>query len=84
MDPIDLDDSGTYWVTVAPIDAGQGRAFVSTTSGLNGIGDPLGNGMSFFDSTFFGFNFEPVENVIGPGTWNFALGVIGSCANANQ
>lgn len=50
---------GTYWLTVAPIGFGEGRAFVSTTGGANSVGLPAGNDAnSFFDSTYFGANFE--------------------------
>jgi hypothetical protein len=84
VEPFDLTE-GTYHLTVAPVDNGAGRAFVSTTSGMNGIGDPLANGNSLFDSTFFLFNFEDTENpgLLGPGPWDFAFGVVADCAPAD-
>jgi hypothetical protein len=36
-------NSGTYWLTVSPIDSGSGRSFVSTTSGTGAVGTPPGN-----------------------------------------
>jgi hypothetical protein len=68
---------GMYWYTVVPIGAGQGRSFQSTTSGANGVGGPLGDGMSYFDSPFFGFNFDDTQNLLGPGPWDFSGGVCG-------
>jgi len=67
-------NAGSYWVGVRPIGFGAGRAFVSTTSGAGGIGGPLNDGNSFFDSTFFGFVFEKVENVLGAPA-DFSLGI---------
>lgn len=78
--------AGTYWLTVAPIDSGAGRFFVSTTSGANCIGLPCGNdGNSFFYSTDVNFptNFGPASdqpNVPNPA--DFSLGVIGTDAAA--
>ncbi len=69
--------TGTYWLTVAPIDSGLGRSFVSTTSGLNAVGNPPGNdGLSFFDSTFFGTNFELASDEPGqPNPADYSMGV---------
>jgi hypothetical protein len=71
----DLAD-GCYHLTVAPIGNGQGRAFVSTTSGLNGV-DPLINDNSFFDSTFFGVNWGRARDQLG-GPSDFAYGLEGT------
>jgi len=69
---------GTYWLTVAPEDAGGGRSFIATTSGANAIGTPAGNdGNAFFNSTFFGANFAPTQNYIS-GSSDFSMGVNGS------
>jgi hypothetical protein len=58
--------AGTYWLTVAAIDSGGGRAFVSTTSGKNSLGLPAGNdNNSFFDSTYFGTTFETATDFVG-------------------
>jgi hypothetical protein len=53
---------GTYWLSVAPHDDGEGNSFNSTTGGANAVGSPAGNNYnSFFDSTFFGANFAPAS-----------------------
>jgi len=68
---------GCYHLTVAPIGDGTGRAFVSTTSGLNGV-NPLINGNSFFDSTFFSVKWGLTSDQLGAGTWDFAYGIEGT------
>jgi hypothetical protein len=68
--------SGTYWLMVRPVDSGAGRSFVSTTSGANSVGAIGNNGNSFFDSTFFGTNFEPAGSVLGADA-DFSMGVEG-------
>lgn len=69
---------GTYWLNVTPIDSGSGRSFNSTTSGANAVGTPPGNnGNSFFDSTFFGFNFAPISDVLGSSA-DFSMGIAGT------
>lgn len=74
-----------YWVTVAVIGNGRGRAFVSTTDGGNrGPANepnppPLGfmRGRAYFDSPFFGLTFEPIVNVIGvDADFSFGVGTI--------
>lgn len=71
---------GMYWYTVVPIGSGQGRSFMSTTSGANRItkNNDWGDGMTYFDSPFFGFNFDDVQNLLGPGPWDFSGGVCGT------
>jgi hypothetical protein len=72
--------SGTYFLNVTPIGHGTGRSFVNTTSGANSIGMPPGNnGNSFFNSAFFSANFTPTTVQLGQGTWDFSMGVVGSC-----
>jgi hypothetical protein len=69
---------GKYWLNVTPIGDGTGRSFDSTTSGANAVGSPPGNnGNSFFNSTYFGRNFSDPQVDLGPGTWDFAMGVAG-------
>ncbi len=68
--------SGCYHMTVAPIGNGNGRAFVSTTSGMNGV-HQLINGNSFFDSVFFGVSWGRTSDQLGAGTWDFAFGLTG-------
>ena len=72
-------NSGTYWLTVSPIDSGGGRSFVSTTSGAGAVGTPPGNnGNSFWNSSEFGKNFGLPSDSLGSGTWDFSEGVSGS------
>ena len=70
---------GTYWLTVAAIDSGNGRAFMSLTNGANAIGTPPGNDSNaFFDSTFFGTNFQPTVIAANPEYHDFSMGVAGT------
>jgi hypothetical protein len=65
-----------YWLCVTPVGRGTGHSFISTTSGMNGYGDPPGNdGNSFIDSPSLGYQFERTENVLGQGTWDFSEGL---------
>ncbi len=69
---------GTYWLNVTPIGDFNGRSFISTTSGANCVGTPCGdNGNAFWDSTYFGFNFTAVINVVGEDD-DVSMGVIGT------
>jgi hypothetical protein len=67
---------GEYYFTVAAIDSGNGRAFVSTTSGANSIGMSKSDD-TFFDSTFFGVNFGKASDQVGAPA-NFSMGVGGT------
>ena len=67
--------SGTYFLNVTPIGNGFGRSFDSDTSGAGCIGTPCGNnGNAFFDSNFFGANYQPTSMQGQPG--DFSMGVI--------
>ena len=69
---------GTYWLTVAPIDLGSGRSFISTTSGLNAVGMPSGdNDNSFFTADYWSRNFYPARLEIGTDPADFSMGVKG-------
>ena len=71
-----LDAFTLYWITVSPYaPAQQGRSFQSTTSGLNAFGGPIGDGNAYFNSSFFGANYESTPNV-GNGH-DFSFGVNG-------
>ena len=71
--------SGTYFLNVTPIGSGNGRSFTSDTSGVNCIGTPCGNnGNAFFDSNFFGANYQPTGDQGQPG--DFSMGVQGVIA----
>jgi hypothetical protein len=67
--------SGTYFLNVTPIGNGFGRSFTSDTSGAGCIGSPCGdNGNAFFDSNFFGANYQPTSVQGQPG--DFSMGVV--------
>jgi hypothetical protein len=48
---------GEYWLTIAPIGPGNGRAFLTTTDGLGGI-NAVTDGKFFWDSPDFGQVFS--------------------------
>jgi len=66
---------GEYWLTIAPIGNGTGRAFVTTTDGSNGI-NAVTDGRFFWDSPYFGQTFtdEFEEGVLT----DFSYGLNGS------
>jgi hypothetical protein len=66
---------GTYWLTVAPDNAGQNSTYILATNGANAVGMPPGNdGNSYFSSTSGPVVFEPVGTGAGP---DFSMGVTG-------
>jgi hypothetical protein len=68
---------GTYFLNVTPVGSGHGRSFTSDTSGAGCIGTPCGNnGNAFFDSNFFGANYQSTAEQGQPG--DFSMGVIGT------
>jgi hypothetical protein len=73
---------GHYWLTVAPIDSGAGRSFISTTSGANFVGSGDANN-SFFDSVFFSVSFTPASNYVGSPA-DFSMGLTGSVASVPE
>jgi hypothetical protein len=73
---------GTYWLNVQPVGNGGGRSFQSSTSGANSVGGPVGDGNSFFDSTFFGYSFADVSTLLGTGPWDFSQGLFGGCVGS--
>jgi len=72
-------DPGTYFLNVTPVDnLDGGRSFNSTTLGANCVGTPCGNDQNaFFDSTLFGFVFEPTLNLCSQ-CGDFSMGVNGT------
>jgi len=74
--------AGTYFLAVALGPNSGGGAgnygFLSVTSGANGVGAPLANGNSFWNSSTFGLNWTESANVYGPGTWDHSLGLGGT------
>jgi hypothetical protein len=81
---ITLADNTEYWLTVAPIGDGVGRAFVSTTDGADRGPSrdpnppPVGRlpGGAFFDSTHFGYDFAPASDVLRYDA-DFSYGIAG-------
>jgi hypothetical protein len=68
--------SGTYFLNVTPVGNGVGRSFDSDTSGVGCIGTPCGNnGNDYFDSNFFGANYQPPCHETQP--CDFSMGVQG-------
>ncbi|MBP9898624.1 MAG: PEP-CTERM sorting domain-containing protein [Gemmatimonadales bacterium] len=70
---------GTYWLGISPVGTGNNntdRAFVGTTSGTNGNNANI-DGLSFFNSTFFGANFVNSDTQTGAPS-DFAYGVDGA------
>jgi len=69
--------AGTYFLNVTPVGSGNGRSFTSDTSGAGCVGNPCGNnGNAFFDSNFFGSNYQPTGSQGQPG--DFSMGVQGN------
>jgi len=65
---------GHTWFMAAPVGNGTGHYYLSTTSGRSGVGSPLGDGNSYYDSETFGANFDPTSDWLGKGTWDFSVG----------
>jgi hypothetical protein len=70
-------EAGHYWMALAPFSQ-LGSYFALTTSGENSIGSPIGNGNAFYHNPAEGFIFSPATEILGPGTWDFSYGVIGT------
>jgi hypothetical protein len=70
--------AGTYHMALRPKGSGSGfgQAFVLATLGTNSVGDPIGNGNGYFHSGYFGYNYEPADNVFGAGPWDAGYGVV--------
>ena len=69
--------AGNYWLSVA-LAGGNGAAFLSTTSGANGVGGPLNDDNSFFNSPVqFAQNFVAASSQTG-GPTDFSQGLRGS------
>jgi hypothetical protein len=74
---------GRYWLNVAAVGTAPGSngwivTFNSTTSGLNAIGDPLGNNQnSFWDDPNAGANFTPFTSIDSGYNYDFSMGIDG-------
>ena len=67
-----------YFLNVTPIGDLTGRSFVSTTSGANAVGQPPGNDQNaFFDSSYFGADFQPTADFGQPYDYSMGLEVAG-------
>jgi hypothetical protein len=66
---------GHYYLNVQPNGVGIGQFFVATTSGTNGVGQPLGNDDTWAEYPSFGFPCNDTADVFGAGTWDVSYGV---------
>jgi hypothetical protein len=73
--PVNLASNTVYWMTMAPVGNGTGRAFVATTNGAGAIGAPIGGDNGLFDSPPFSAFWVAANTIIGAGQANFAYGV---------
>jgi hypothetical protein len=73
--PVNLAPNTVYWMTMAPVGNGSGRAFVCTTNGAGAIGAPIGGDDGLFDSTYINVSWVPASVYVGTGQANFAYGV---------
>jgi len=73
--PVNLASNTVYWMTMAPVGNGSGRAFVCTTNGAGAIGSPIGGDDGLFDSAYFGVSWGAARGFVGAGEANFAYGV---------
>jgi hypothetical protein len=69
-------EGGDYWLGIAVIGEGSGRAFLTTTSGENATGGPVADGNSFFRSDYFGANFDDAGWYVGDNA-DFSVGLGG-------
>lgn len=70
--------AGNYHIGISLIGTGSGRAFVATTSGVNGIGGPLNDDNSFINSSHFSLNFANASDFIGVGVSDFSYRIDGT------
>jgi hypothetical protein len=67
---------GNYWLSIE-VNGGDAQTFIGTTSGRNGVGGPLSDGNSLWDSSFFGQSFSSTSAALGaPG--DFSMGITGT------
>jgi len=66
--PVTLVPNTIYWMTMAPVGNGSGRALVCTTNGAGAIGSPIGGNDGLFDSASFGVSWRATQA-------NFSYGV---------
>jgi hypothetical protein len=68
--------AGDYFFTVA-VSGGTGQTFLKTTSGANGVGGPLNDQNSFWDSSTFGQSYSSTAGLFGTAK-DFSMGLTGS------
>jgi hypothetical protein len=73
--PVNLSPNTVYWMTMAPVGNGSGRAFVATTNGAGAIGTPIGGDDGLFDSVYYSDFWRAAANIVGTGQATFAYGV---------
>jgi hypothetical protein len=73
--PVTLASNTVYWMTMAPVGNGSGRAFVCTTNGAGAIGAPIGGDDGLIDSPPLGLSWFAAADIVGTGEANFAYGV---------
>ena len=71
--------AGEYWMAIAPIGNGSDRAYLSTTSGLNGVNETIDH-RHYFDSQYFGHGFTSNPN----GATDFAYGIVGTASTVPE
>jgi hypothetical protein len=69
---------GNYYITIAPVGSGSGRAFVETANsgGPNSVGQPNTVDDSWFDSSYFNLHWVKASSQVGAPA-NFSYGVVG-------
>ncbi|MFQ3610863.1 MAG: PEP-CTERM sorting domain-containing protein [Fimbriimonadales bacterium] len=72
---VSVSPNTVYWMTMAPVGNGAGRAFVTTTSGAGAIGFPTGGDDGLFDSSSFSVSWQLATSIVGAGNGDFAYGV---------
>jgi hypothetical protein len=58
---------GTYWLAVSPFISDSGSAYISSTSGANSIGAPLGSAGTVFYGTAQGTDLLPATDAVSMG-----------------
>lgn len=72
--------AGDYHVGLSLVGTGSGRAFVTATEGTNGVGGPLNDENSFFNSAFFNADYALASGQVGAGKADFSLEINGTQA----
>jgi hypothetical protein len=75
---VDLTDyalaAGSYHVSIQPIASDISFWYLMLTDGFEGVGSPLLNENSFFDSVYFGADYLDMDVVLGSGRWDWSWG----------